>query len=98
MTSSTDYPPLLTANATSEAQSTNENEEKLCLASLKHKKFYLDLVRSSFAEFVGTALYMFVGATSLSNYVGNDKPHLPTVALTFGFSFAGLSAAMQHVR
>ena len=64
----------------------------------KDRKFYLDLFCATFAEFIGTALYVFAGSTSLSNFTGNEHPHLPTVALTFGFSFAGLSAAMQHVR
>ena len=64
----------------------------------KRKHFYLNLFRRSIAEFIGTALYVFAGATSVSNFVGNERPHLPTVALTFGFSYAGLSAAMMHVR
>ena len=64
----------------------------------KSKHFYLNLFRRSIAEFIGTALYVFAGATSVSNFVGNEHPHLPTVALTFGFSYAGLSAAMMHVR
>ncbi len=90
---SADYPPLMSATA----NSANNNKNKKC-PLLTNRKFYLDLVRSSFAEFLGTALYVFVGATSLTNFIGNEHPHLPTVALTFGFSFAGLSAAMQHVR
>lgn len=58
----------------------------------------LDLIQRFVAELIGTALYMFVGGTSLSNFVGNCSPHLPTVALAFGFSFAGLSGATLHVR
>ena len=65
-----------------------------------HKKrdFYFNLIRRCLAEFVGTALYMFAGITSVSNFIGNNNPHLPTIALTFGFAYAGLSGAALHVR
>ena len=86
---SADYPPLMSV--------TIADQKKKC-SPFKTREFYFHLIRCSFAEFLGTALYVFVGATSFSNFIGNEHPHLPTVALTFGFSFAGLSAAMQHVR
>ena len=79
------------------AVSANSSKESKC-SSVTNKGLYLDIIRGSFAEFVGTALYVFAGVTSFSNFVENQHPHLPTVALTFGFSFAGLSASFQHVR
>ena len=77
--------------------------EKRCFSLKKiylslEKNFFVNLLRKSIAECLGTALYVFFGLTSLTNFIGNEHPHLPTVALAFGFSFAGISGSLQHLR
>lgn len=63
------------------------------------KPFLLNLViKRCTAELLGTALYMFIGASSMSDFIGTNDPHLPTVALAYGFCFAGLSGAMVDIR
>lgn len=83
-----------------EGMADSETEPLVSSGSSKccRKSVILNMGRRCFAEFIGTALYMFVGATSVSNFVGNSEPHLPTVALTYGFCYAGLSGATLNVR
>ena len=65
------------------------------------------------AEFMGTALFVFVGVSSVSNIYAADpeafqwddsSTHLPPaagaviVALAFGLAYAGLMAATMAVR
>ena len=64
----------------------------------RDKTFYLNLIRRCVAEFVGTMLYVFVGTTVVSNFLHSGTPHLPTVALAYGFSYAGLVAATVNIR
>ena len=64
----------------------------------RDKSFYLNLIRRCLAEFVGTMLYVFIGTTAVSNFLRSDTPHLPTVALAYGFTYAGLVAATVNIR
>lgn len=80
----------------------------------KKKRFYLNLIRRSLAEFLGTALYVFVGVSSVSNIVAADPKaftswgidrhfSLPAataivVALAFGLAYGGLMSATMDVR
>lgn len=76
----------------------------------KDKQFYLGLIRRTLAEFLGTALFVFVGVSSVSNIVAADPTafasrwsHPPTasavvVALAFGMAYAGMVAATMNIR
>lgn len=72
----------------------------------KNKRFYLNLIRRSLAEFLGTALVVFTGVSSFSNIVAAEAAewaHPPVasavvVALAFGLAYAGLMAATMSVR
>ena len=71
-----------------------------------------NLIRRSMAEFLGTALFVFVGVSSVSNIYAADPEafqwdspaHPPPaasaviVALAFGLGYAGLMAATMAVR
>ena len=68
-------------------------------------KFYLNLIRRTLAEFLGTGLIVFV-AVSVSGSVWLDwqngvQIHIASatlVALASGLAYASMMAAMLHVR
>lgn len=77
----------------------------------KNRRFYLGLIRRTLAEFLGTALFVFIGVSSVSNIVAADpavfewsgRAHPPAasaivVALAFGTAYAGLVAATMNIR
>ena len=68
-------------------------------------KFYLNLIRRTLAEFLGTGLFVFV-AVSVSSSVWLDwenSTHVQSasatlVALASGLAYSSMMAAMLHVR
>ena len=71
----------------------------------RRTKFYMNLVRQGLAEFLGTALFVFV-AVSASSSVYTDVAYghsltssaATVVALATGLAYAALMAANMHVR
>lgn len=66
-------------------------------------KFYLNLIRRSLAEFLGTGLFVFTAISASSNIVPDGRYDVQTssatvVALAGGLSYAALVAATMHVR
>ena len=68
-------------------------------------KFYLNLIRRTLAEFLGTGLFVFV-AVSVSGSVWLDRQNgiqiqtasATLVALASGLAYAAMMAATLHVR
>lgn len=66
----------------------------------RRKKFYLNLVRRTMAEFLATGLFVFVAVSSVGNVIwSNERAASATVVgLTHGMAYAALVAATMHVR
>jgi hypothetical protein len=66
----------------------------------KDKFFYLNLVRRSLAEFLGTGLFVFTAVSALSGAGGAGDGASVAIAagLAQGLSYGALVAAMMHVR
>ena len=69
----------------------------------KNKRWFLNLVRRSLAEFFGTGLFVFASVSALGNVnpdpqYGVQSSAAVLAALAQGLAYAGLVAAMMHVR
>lgn len=69
----------------------------------KKKKFYLNLIRRSMAEFLSTGLFVFVAVSSFSNISVEPRSNVlsssaTVVALAHGLAYAALMAGSMHVR
>ena len=67
----------------------------------KDKMFYLNLIRRSLAEFLGTGLFVFtsVSAAALSKHDDEGWANLAvSIGLAQGLAYGALVAAMMHVR
>ena len=69
------------------------------------KKFYLNLIRRSLAEFLATGLFVFTAVSAASNIdpLKENAYQLPAASatlagLTHGLSYGALVAATMHVR
>ena len=76
--------------------------KKLLAPWYRKPKFYLNLIRRSLAEFIGTALFVFV-AVSVSSNLWQGGEHVQSsaavlVALASGMAYAAMMAATMHVR
>ena len=70
------------------------------ISALKTKKFWVNLVHRSLAEFYGTCGFVFVSVLSTSSHTGTDGPSpssVVTVALSHGLGLMGMVAAFGHV-
>ncbi len=71
----------------------------------RRSRFYLSLIRRGLGELLGTALFVFVTIAASSNVIEDERyGYLVTssaasvVALATGLCYAGLMAALTHVR
>ena len=79
--------------------------KKLMAPWYRKPKFYLNLIRRTLAEFLGTGLFVFV-AVSVSGNVWLDwkngveiqSASATLIALASGLSYASMMAATLHVR
>ena len=79
--------------------------KKLLAPWYRKPKFYLNLIRRTLAEFLGTGLFVFV-AVSVSSNVWLDGQQgtlvqsaaAVLVALASGMAYAAMMAATMHVR
>ena len=71
----------------------------------KDRMFYLNLIRRSLAEFLGTGLFVFTAVSSLSSVVTEEREGVTdrssmavSAGLAQGTAYGALVAAMMHVR
>ena len=67
------------------------------------RKFYLNLIRRSLAEYLATALFVFTAVSSASNIISDRQMEIRSssatvMGLAHGMAYAALMAATVHIR